>query len=91
VPSHGLPKLEFLTRAVFPALWPAAPVAVLLLAIKPYVPHHLLMIGLASALGGGLYLLLFVLTGFDARRRDQYIRLLRDRWAAGLARLQKAA
>lgn len=87
----GLSVVEFVTRAVWPGFWPAIPVTILLVAFRPFVPPHLLTIGIASAIGSGLYLLLFVFTGIDAARRDHYFRLLRERWAAGLARVQRAA
>lgn len=87
----GLPIARFLTRAVWPAVWPAVPVALLLLAAKPFVPARLLAVGAASILGAGLYLLLFSITGIDANLRGYYLRLLRQRWTAGLARAQKVA
>jgi len=89
--STGLPLFDFLRRAVWPGLWPAVPVTLLLLAVRGYVPPHLLPIGAAAGIGAGLYLLLFVFTGIEPERREQYVRLLRAQWAARTARLEKTA
>lgn len=84
----GLPIRGFLAQAVWPAVLPAVPVSVLLMAVKPYVPAHLMTIGATSAVGAGLYLLVFAFTGIDAALRDRYWRLLRERFAGGRARVE---
>jgi O-antigen/teichoic acid export membrane protein len=87
----GLPVREFLLRAVWPAVWPALPVGLLLILVKPYVPSRLLTIGAVSAVGVSLYLALFLITGIDAARRDQFLRLLRARLAPRRERVQNVA
>ena len=56
----GLPVARTLATAVLPALWPAAVVGALLLALRPYAPGTLLAVLLEAAAGSALYFALFV-------------------------------
>lgn len=69
----GIPLLEGLRQAVWPALWPAAVLTVWLVAVRPFVPAWLPAIALHAALAAALYLLLFVRWGLPPAERRFYV------------------
>jgi hypothetical protein len=65
-----LPLRAFAAQSIWPALWPAALLAIAYSTVVPAaLPKTLTMVALESALGGALYLALF--SGVAIGRRDR--------------------
>jgi O-antigen/teichoic acid export membrane protein len=74
----ALPLRDALRHGVWPALWPAVPVALVLLATRPYVPPRLGAIALFAAATGLMYLALFVAFALGTKDREMYLRKARQ-------------
>ena len=80
----GLPLADAWRRGVWPAVWPAAPMALLLLLLRPYVPATLAAIAGLSVLAAAVYIALFVTLAVGRADRTLYLRKARQlvtRWA----------
>ena len=73
----GLPLARTVATAVLPAVWPAAVVGVVLLALRPYAPGTVLAVVLEAATGAALYFVLFV-AALGRRERAFYTSKLKE-------------
>jgi Na+-driven multidrug efflux pump len=67
-----LPLLDGLRRAVWPAMWPAVPTVLALIALRRVPANSLALLMCEAALAGALYVALFVLA-IGARDRNHYL------------------
>jgi O-antigen/teichoic acid export membrane protein len=71
-----LPLWTFVRTAVWPTVWPMAPVALALWMMRNGIGIHLLSIGLAAVVAGVAYAVILVSLALDGKTRDWYIRKL---------------
>jgi O-antigen/teichoic acid export membrane protein len=71
----GLPLTAFIRRAVWPALWPAIPTALLVLGVRTALPG-LAAVLVGSAAGGLLYAALFLGLAVGDHDRRRYVRIV---------------
>lgn len=74
----GVALNEGWRRGVWPAVWPAIPMALLLLGVRAYVPARLGAIAALSLAAALVYLTLFIAFAVGTRDRDLYLRKVRQ-------------
>ncbi len=86
----GVPLSRAIATAIWPAVWPALFMAAWLLVSRDWFAARLLTIGLDAAIGGFVYLAIFVGVAVPADERRLYVGEAR-KWLARRPRLQVAA
>jgi O-antigen/teichoic acid export membrane protein len=70
-----LPLTTMIHRAIWPALWPAVPAALAVLAMRAAVSTGLVAVLAGSAAGGLVYAVTFLAFAVDESERQRYLRL----------------
>ena len=73
-----LPITTAATRAILPAVWPAAPAACVLWLTRDLLPASVLWIALQSLLGLGIYLSVFIAFAVGRTDRELYLNRMRQ-------------